>query len=262
MLERNILFFEVYWYPFLKMAIQQTMINSCPKILAVFHQATSEVGEVGHALRALGYTVEPCCPATGATLPVHLEAYSGAIVFGGPMSANDEHLPFIRQELDWIAKVLSQQLPFLGICLGAQLLARVLGASVEAHPEGINEIGYFPIQFLEGKLDTGISPPQYVYHWHQEGFDLPVGAVKLARGDIFNNQAFRYGDRNYGLQFHPEITGAMLEVWTKLGASHLSRPGAQSPQEQKQKHDLYGEEVRDWLPTFLSTWLKIGSLPF
>lgn len=226
------------------------------KILAVVHQGTSETGEIGNALCALGYTVELCCPAMGAELPSNLEAYAGAIVFGGPMSANDDHLLFIRRELDWIETVLASGLPFLGICLGAQMLARVLGANVAAHPEGINEIGYFPIQFLESQSDMGVRPPQYVYHWHGEGFELPVGTEKLAQGETFANQAFRYGDRNYGLQFHPEITSSMLERWTQLGASHLSRPGAQSPEEQKKKHALYGEEVRYWLPTFLNAWLE------
>ncbi|MBD2577703.1 glutamine amidotransferase [Oscillatoria sp. FACHB-1406] len=228
------------------------------KILAVVHQAISETGEIGNALCALGYRAELCCPAMGAELPSGLEAYAGAVIFGGPMSANDDHLPFIRRELDWIETVLSSGLPFLGICLGAQMLARVLGANVAAHPEGINEIGYFPVQFLDRfAIATEIRPPQYVYHWHQEGFELPAGTEKLAQGETFVNQAFRYGDRNYGLQFHPEITSSMLERWTQLGAAHLSRPGAQSPEEQKQKHALYSEEVRYWLPTFLNAWLEL-----
>jgi GMP synthase (glutamine-hydrolysing) len=226
------------------------------KILAVVHQATSTPGKVGKILRDRGHQLERCCPAAGAELPPVLEEYSGAIVFGGPMSANDEHLPFIRNELDWIPKVLQAEIPFLGICLGAQLLARVLGAEVAPHPEGLAEIGYFPIQFLDPELQGSVKQPQAVYHWHQEGFELPSDAVKLAEGETFSNQAFCCGKKAYGLQFHPEMTFSMLDRWTRVAADKLSMPGAQSREEQQRKHALYSPEVRDWLGSFLDVWLE------
>lgn len=236
----------------------RTTVKENKKILAIVHQATSNPGKVGKILRDRGYCLELCCPAIGEELPQTLEEYCGAIVFGGPMSANDEHLPFIRSELDLIARVLQAEVPFLGICLGAQLLARVLGAKVEPHPEGLAEIGYFPIQFVASESESRVKQPQAVYHWHQEGFELPAGAVKLAQGDTFGNQAFRYANRSYGLQFHPEITFSMLDFWTRVAADKLSMPGAQSREEQQHKHGLYSGQVRDWLAEFLAAWLVMN----
>ncbi|MDY7014263.1 MAG: glutamine amidotransferase [Cyanobacteriota bacterium] len=225
------------------------------KILAIVHQATSNPGKVGTILRDRGYPLDLCCPATGAELPRNLEPYAGAIVFGGPMSANDEHLPFIRSELDWLPNVLDAEIPFLGICLGAQLLARVLGAEVAPHPEGLAEIGYFPIRFLGTELGADLVLPRAMYHWHQEGFELPAATVKLAEGEMFPNQAFRYAQKVYGFQFHPEITFSIVTHWTRAGSDKLSMPGAQPREEQRRKHALYLREVNRWLSEFLNLWL-------
>lgn len=101
------------------------------KILIVVHQETSDPGLVGQLLRENGYDLDIRCPAIGHSLPSTMESYSGTIVFGGPMSANDDNtLPFIRTELDWIPIALESEKPYLGICLGAQMLARVLGGKV------------------------------------------------------------------------------------------------------------------------------------
>ena len=104
-------------------------------VLIVLHQETSTPGRVGNALRALGYPLDIRRPRFGETLPETLEGHAGAVIFGGPMSANDPD-DFVRQEIDWISVPLREQRPFLGICLGAQMLARQLGARVAPHPEG------------------------------------------------------------------------------------------------------------------------------
>jgi GMP synthase (glutamine-hydrolysing) len=172
------------------------------------------------------------------------------------MSANDsESLPFIRTELDWIPVALSSGKPFLGICLGAQLLARVLGAKVAPHPDELMEIGYFQILPTHPSYEY-FDSPRYVYQWHCEGFELPSGAQLLAKGDIFPNQAFRYGETAYGLQFHPEMTTEMMDFWTTQAAHMLALPGAQSRDEQKEKHALYGSDAEKWLQGFLGFWLK------
>ncbi|MDY6783752.1 MAG: glutamine amidotransferase [Cyanobacteriota bacterium] len=233
-------------------------MKDCSKILAVVHQATSNPGKIGKILRDRGRPLELCCPATGDELPRNLDQYAGIIVFGGPMSANDEHLPFIRSELDWLPEVLRAEIPFLGICLGAQLFARVLGAKVAPHPIGLAEIGYFPIHFLETNLGTELPPLTAVYHWHQEGFELPAATIQLAKGEVFPNQAFRYGQKAYGLQFHPEVTFSMLARWTRVASDMLSMPGAQPRSEQQRKHALYNGEVKHWLSEFLTVWLASG----
>ena len=104
-------------------------------VLIVLHQETSTPGRVGNALRALGHPLDIRRPRFGDPLPETLDGHAGAVIFGGPMSANDPD-DYVRREIDWIAVPLREQRPFLGICLGAQMLARQLGARVAPHPEG------------------------------------------------------------------------------------------------------------------------------
>jgi GMP synthase (glutamine-hydrolysing) len=107
------------------------------KILVIVHQQNSDPGCVGQILRANGYELDIRCPSNADELPTTMDNHEGVVIFGGPMSANDsETLPFIRAELDWIPVALEADKPFLGICLGAQLLARVLGAKVSASSPG------------------------------------------------------------------------------------------------------------------------------
>ena len=225
------------------------------QVLSTVHQETSDPGLVGPILKAKGYRLEMRCPALGDSLPQNLENYAAVIVFGGPMSANDDQtLPFIRQELNWIAQVLAAQTPFLGICLGAQLLTRVLGGQVRPHPQGIREIGYYPIV----PAATGqpyFQQPMHVYHWHQEGFDLPSGTTLLAQGQTFANQAFRYGQTAFGLQFHPEITADLIEAWTSKAVDQLELPGAQAKPLHLQLHTDHSAAVQHWLIQFLAQWL-------
>jgi len=227
------------------------------KILLVTHQETSDPGLVGQVLAANGYVLDICRPCIGEALPKTMDEHDGVVIFGGPMSANDDQtLPFIRAELDWIPLAIASGKPYLGICLGAQLLARVLGASVTPHPQGITEIGYVAIAPQSTEPDF----PKTVYHWHKEGFDLPLDAVSLASGKVFSNQAFRYGESVYGLQFHPEITAEMVDRWTTLGAEHLTRPEAQPREQQLEDHHLYGPTVERWLNGFLRQWLRLPEL--
>lgn len=230
------------------------------KVLIVVHQETSNPGLVGQILHSSGYTLDCRCPAIGHALPEQVDGYEGVIVFGGPMSANDdESLPHIRSELDWIPIVLDTQIPYLGICLGAQLLARVLGGKVTAHPEDIREIGYVSIQ----PTFCGHNPLNeldHVYHWHKEGFELPQDAILLATGEVFPNQAFRYGNTAYGLQFHPEITKDMIDLWVSKAGEQLDSPGAQSYDQQVKRHARYAAEVDRWLQDFLPYWLKSAKL--
>ncbi|MFN5718868.1 MAG: glutamine amidotransferase-related protein, partial [Bradyrhizobium sp.] len=103
-------------------------------VLIVLHQETSTPGRIGNALRALGYPLDIRRPRFGDTLPDTLEMHAGAVICGGPMSANDPD-DYVRREIDWISVPLREQRPFLGICLGAQMLARQLGARVAPHPQ-------------------------------------------------------------------------------------------------------------------------------
>lgn len=228
-------------------------------ILIIVHQAHSTPGRVGHWLKHNGYTLDIRCPAIGTPLPQSLSSYAGVIVCGGPMSAND-HEPWMSEEIACIERTLSANIPYLGICLGAQLLCRALGGTVAAHPQGEVEIGYYPIQPTKAgdEIAKGIGAawPSHVYHWHHEGFDLPKGTRCLASGDAFPHQAFGVGNSAYGIQFHPEVTYATMCRWTTTSVDKMNHPGARTPREHLAGWYQHDRDVNQWLGAFLKHWVK------
>jgi GMP synthase (glutamine-hydrolysing) len=225
-------------------------------VLVIVHRSESNPGRVGQWLRANGYRLDVRCPREGCPLPETLENHAGVVMFGGPMSANDPD-GYIKQEIDWLAVPLREQKPYLGICLGAQMLAKQLGSRVGFHPEGQVEIGYYPIRPTEAGQGL-IAWPGHVYHWHCEGFELPAGAECLVRGDAFENQALRYGSA-FGVQFHPEMTLAMICRWTTVGAHRFVQPGARPRHEHIAGHDRHSDHVWPWLDAFMPLWLASGA---
>ncbi len=141
------------------------------QVLIVLHQEHSTPGRIGNALRDLGFKLDVRRPRFGDELPKTMAEHKAAIIFGGPMSANDED-DFIRCETDWIGVPLAEDKPFLGICLGAQMMARKLGGKVSKHPNGHAEIGYYPIRPTAAGLEVVSLWPECVYQWHREGFDV------------------------------------------------------------------------------------------
>ena len=223
-------------------------------VLLVLHQELSTAGRVGHYLAKHGIPVDIRRPRLGDTLPETLAGHAGAVIFGGPNSANDSD-EFIRREIDWIAVPLAEKRPFFGICLGAQMLAKHLGARVSTHPEGQAEVGYYPIRATEDAHAVCGHWPGVVYQWHREGFELPHGAKLLAEGDTFRVQAMRYGPAAYGVQFHAEVTHAMMCRWTTRGHARMEMPGAKQRAAHFAERPVYDQAIRTWLATFLQTWL-------
>lgn len=224
-----------------------------PRILIVLHQETSSPGRVGQALTRRGFILDIRRPRFGDPLPDTMAEHAGAVIFGGPMSANDED-DFVKREIDWLAVPLREAKPYLGICLGAQMLVRHLGGTVAPHPQGRVEIGYYPLKPTPAGKAL-MAWPSEVYQWHREGFDLPAQATLLAQGGDFPNQAFVVGPAAYGIQFHPELTLAMLHRWTTRGAERFGLPGAQHRTHHFEGRHLYDEQTRLWLDRFLDLWL-------
>jgi GMP synthase (glutamine-hydrolysing) len=233
-------------------SIRQPSLDRRPArpVLIVLHQEMSTPGRVGHHLQARGFRLDVRRPALGDPLPETLAGHAGVVVFGGPMSANDE-TDFIRREIDWLTVPLKEARPFLGICLGAQMLARHLGAKVCFHPEGMVEVGYYPIRVTRAAHAVCNTWPSHVYQWHREGFDLPAGAQLLAEGDIFPVQAFRYGPAAYGVQFHAEVTHLMMCRWTARGHVRMEMPGAHPRAAHYADRPVYDPAIRRWLADFL-----------
>jgi GMP synthase (glutamine-hydrolysing) len=223
-------------------------------VLIVLHQESSTPGRVGNALRLLGHPLDVRRPRFGDPLPKTLDDHAGAVIFGGPMSANDPD-DYVRREIDWIAVALREDRPFLGICLGAQMLASHLGAKVAPHPDGTVQIGYYPIHpTAAGRAICAAEWPEHVYHWHREGFDLPAGCELLAEGADFPVQALRTGNA-FGFQFHPDVTYAMMHRWTTRGHARFDLPGARPCREHFAARAVHDVCERAWLKQFLDGWL-------
>ena len=225
------------------------------QILIILHQERSTPGKLGQMLLAKGFALDIRRPRFGDPLPETMDDHAGAVIFGGPMSANDPD-DFVQQEIDWISVPLKEDAPFLGICLGAQMMVKHLGGTVCEHPEGCAEIGFYPLH----PTDSGeklTDWPAMVYQWHREGFDLPAGAQLLARGDLFDNQAFLAGKASIALQFHSEMTYAMAHRWTVHGAHRFVLPGAQQRPDHMGNWFRYDPPIRAWLYDFLDVWLAL-----
>ena len=152
-------------------------------------------------------------PAPRAFQP---DQWAGLVVLGGPMNVDEiGRYPFLVAEVDWIQQALAARLPVLGICLGAQLLAKALGARV--YPNRIKEIGWYPIdwtaQAADDALFAGCAASPDVFQWHGDTFDLPKEATLLATSAHCTSQAFRFSESAYGLQFHIEVTAPMIGRW-------------------------------------------------
>lgn len=220
-----------------------------PKILVVLHQELSSPGRVGHLLLEGGFDLDIRRPPLGDPLPETLAQHAGAVVFGGPMSANDTD-EFVRRETDWLSVPLKEDKPFLGICLGAQMLVNHLGGKVEAHRDGLVEIGWYPIAPTDAGREL-VQWPEMVYQFHREGFSLPSGATLLASAEAYPNQAFRYGANAWGIQFHAELTRAMMQRWVVRGAQRFVLPGAQQGRDHLGGRFIWDMHLKRWLGDFL-----------
>ena len=226
------------------------------KVLYVLHQKTSVAGDIGNKFKDRGYLEEIIRPPLGDRLPEDLAKYSAIVIFGGPMSVNDDD-QFIKDEIAWMEKVIKSKIPFLGICLGAQILAKYLGCDVVKNENNLAEIGFYEIKPV-GEGDNIFKNQNVFYQFHTEGFELPEGCQLLARGEIFKNQAFRY-ENCYALQFHPEVNMIVHLRWLFLIL--IKKPkvlfinGSQNLFYQLYLRLKYNKSVSIWLDSFLDNYL-------
>ncbi len=167
--------------------------------------------------------------------------------------------PFLVDELKFIDLTLSRGIPFLGICLGGQLLAHALGEEVGPHPETRAEYGYYDLIPTEaGRAEFGPGLKVLQSHWHG-WYRTPKDAVKLAHSAGFPEQAFRYGDNAYGIQFHPEASRTMLTRWIgRRPPERHALAGAFPPERQLADYLLYDRALGDWFHDFLGRWSGIA----
>jgi GMP synthase (glutamine-hydrolysing) len=229
-------------------------------VLVIVHQDTSNPGHVGQWFSRAGHRLDIRRPYAGQDLPDTLEDHCGAVIFGGPQSANDR-FAYIRQEIDWIGVALKEQKPFFGVCLGAQMLAHHLGARVDYCRNGHVEIGYHALKTTQAGRAL-CEFPEHAYQWHREGFELPRDGVLLATSDsTYANQAFQYGPAAYGVQFHPEITHVQINAWSGGNPMRLLMRGARPRQRHFDDHLAHAARVRVWLDAFLRQVMATPALP-
>ena len=191
------------------------------RVLSLIHQADAPTGTFADAVRARGDELLEWAAPNGPP-PEDPEAFGAAMVFGGAMHVDqEEQHPWLLQEHDLMKTLLAAGVPTFGVCLGGQLLARAAGAHVGPSPRP--EIGWRDVQLTsEAKADPifGELPDRFrALHWHSYAFDLPPRAVALATSPVCL-QAYRLGERAWGVQFHPEVDAAILERWLQHPEAH------------------------------------------
>lgn len=195
------------------------------KILVCQHVAHEPLGTLDPLIRASGFRIRYVNFGRTPHEKPTLKGYDGLIVLGGPMNVDEiEKHPHLEYEIQLILEAIRLGLPLLGICLGAQLIAKALGARVTKNP--VKEIGWFTVEpTAEGKKDSLMSSfgnSETIFQWHEDTFDLPAGATPLATSKDCINQAFRIGDKTYGFQFHLEVDEALIHQWLEVPSNQKS----------------------------------------
>jgi GMP synthase (glutamine-hydrolysing) len=221
-------------------------------VLILQHVPPEPPGRIRDALEAHACSHHTVRIFRDDPVPETLNA-DGLVVMGGPMGVGDiDERPHLRQEMALIEQALRADLPVLGICLGSQLLAHALGATV--YPGSEKEIGWHEVT-LTGNAETDplfqdVAPSFTAFHWHGDVFDLPNGAVPLARSAQTKHQAFRYGEHAYGLLFHLEVTPSIVDGMTRAFADELAAEG------------LDGAAIRNAASTHVDTLAEIADTVF
>jgi GMP synthase-like glutamine amidotransferase len=188
------------------------------------HFWCEHAGVFDPVLQGLGHQLTQVHLYRGEPVP-QPRAFDAWLVMGGPMNVDETHkYAWLQPERELLTQLIAVDAPVMGICLGSQLLARAGGSRV--YPKRPKEIGLFNIELTSAAASDPLfkhfENPQEVLQWHGDTFDLPAGAVHLARSPRFEHQAFRLGKRIYALQFHLECTLGMIEEWREAGPEELA----------------------------------------
>lgn len=210
-------------------------------VLLIGHDENETFGLAPGGIAARGLEVLEHRSTSGGALPP-IEAVSGVVVFGGSMNVDmvDRH-PFLLDERTFVRRAVDAGVPFLGICLGAQMLARAMDRNV--YPAGVRELAFNVLHLAPAADDDPLMSVfregDMVFHWHEDTFELPEGATILGTGDEVHLQAFRIGDRAWGMQFHFELDRAELELWLDVAGEDVVRAWGKSPAQVRDESDRH-----------------------
>jgi GMP synthase (glutamine-hydrolysing) len=224
--------------------------------LVLRHIAFEDLGSLAPVLEAEGYEIEMIEAPLHPLASLDVASADMLVILGGPIGAFDEaQYPFLLDELELIRQRLASGKPMLGICLGAQLIARALGANVTAM--GHKEIGFAPVTLTDAGRTSVLAPLAQgtpVLHWHGDQFDIPVQAVRLAATDACPHQAFSVGDQVLALQFHLEVAPQALEAWLVGHANELHHQRI-DPRELRAQAQAAGGAGIQMADAILTDWL-------
>lgn len=190
-----------------------------PKVLVFQHVAHELLGTLNPLLKEAGFRIKYINFGRHPDIRPTLDGYDGLVILGGPMNCDQVNLyPFLAHEVKLIQQAFKQNMPILGICLGAQLMARALGAKVTQNSH--KEIGWYPLaltqQAKKDSLFKELDSLTHVFQWHGDTFEIPEGAIYLGSSPLCKNQAFCFNKNAYALQFHLEVDEAMILRWLKV----------------------------------------------
>jgi len=221
------------------------------RIVLVKHHNDPNDDRVSAHLAARGYQLDWRFPYAGDRLPEADGGVAGTVLYGGGWGVPDiERHPFLADEARWIERCMAKELPVLGLCLGAQVMAHALGAKVGPHPDGLQEFGFYELEPTEqgrAEIPAGLHLVQMHYHT----FELPAGAERLASSRLFANQAMRANARTYGFQGHPERTLPGFRRWQQKAWAPWGKPGVQTREEQDRLGEQHDPAVHRWFTGFL-----------
>ncbi len=195
------------------------------EIIVLQHVEAEGPGLIGTVAEAEGFCLQTIRLFRGEKLPRDTRRWSAIVVMGGPMGVYDEaEFPFIADELRLLKSAFSLKIPVLGVCLGAQLMARAAGAKVISGEK--KEIGFYEIRLTPfGQSDAlllGLPEAFTVFQWHGDTFNIPQNASNLASSGLFKHQLLKVGANSYGLQFHIEVTETMIADFLSAGSAELA----------------------------------------
>jgi GMP synthase-like glutamine amidotransferase len=232
------------------------------RVLSIVHEAgpTGGGGIFERAVPGRGDRLDRWVAADGEAPPGTPSDWDAVMVFGGAMHPDqDGEHPWLAGEAGFIETALADGVPLLGVCLGAQLIARAAGASVG--PSGSPEVGWFEVARDDGCDDpvVGVLPDRFrAFQWHYYTFDLPPGAALLAASDAAR-QAYRLGDRVWGIQFHAEVDRRMLDHWLREGREELPKPVEELRAETDRYLPTWNEQGKALCEAFLAEALRLSS---
>lgn len=223
------------------------------------HVEHEHIGTLAPILAAAGIAYRYVDVFRGEAVPENLLGSPGVIVMGGPMGVYEaERYPFLLDEQRLIRQAAEAGFPVLGICLGAQLIAAALGAKV--YPGSQKEIGWYPVEVTAPDDDFAATLPSrfMAFHWHGDTFDLPAEATRLFRSDLYENQGFRWGRCVLAIQFHLEITAAMVDEWLADGGCQreLAEAPDTNPETIRQQTAQWAGELEDLSRKVLGRFLS------